>query len=109
MIKDAWEKADFSEIGAMVAEKINAALEGIDWAKIKEDSTEYRNIYKWLCRGIRLVSGRFYYWRGYQYRPDICKYSFNNNRLGTYRTITCNRPKFRRKCDRLAGGWLFGV
>ena len=38
MIKDAWEKADFSEIGAMVAEKISAALEGIDWAKIKETS-----------------------------------------------------------------------
>lgn len=38
MIKDAWEKADFSEIGAMVAEKINAALESIDWAKIKETS-----------------------------------------------------------------------
>lgn len=38
MIKDAWKKADFSEIGAMVAEKINAALEGIDWAKIKETS-----------------------------------------------------------------------
>ena len=38
MIKDAWEKADFSEIGAMVAEKINAALEGIGWAKIKETS-----------------------------------------------------------------------
>lgn len=38
MIKDAWEKADFSEIGAMVAEKLNAALEGIDWAKIKETS-----------------------------------------------------------------------
>lgn len=36
MIKGAWEKADFSEIGAMVAEKINTALEGIDWAKIKE-------------------------------------------------------------------------
>lgn len=38
MINDAWEKADFSEIGAMVAEKINAALEGIDWTKIKETS-----------------------------------------------------------------------
>ena len=38
MIKNAWGKADFSEIGAMVAEKINAALEGIDWAKIKETS-----------------------------------------------------------------------
>ena len=38
MIKDAWEKADFSEMGAMVADKINAALEGIDWAKIKETS-----------------------------------------------------------------------
>lgn len=109
MIKDAWEKADFSEIGAMVAEKINAALEGIDWAKIKEDSAEYRNIYKWLCKGVRLVSGRFYCWRGYQYSPDFCKYSFNNNRLGNDRAITCNRLKFRRKCDRLDGGWLFGV
>lgn len=38
MIKNAWEKANFSEIGAIVAEKINAALEGIDWAKIKETS-----------------------------------------------------------------------
>lgn len=28
---------------------------------------------------------------------------------GMIRAITCNRLKFRRKCDRLAGGWLFGV
>lgn len=38
MIKDAWEKADFSELGAMLAEKINVALEGINWAKIKDTS-----------------------------------------------------------------------
>lgn len=38
MIKDAWEKADFSELGAMLAEKINVALEGINWAKIQDTS-----------------------------------------------------------------------
>ena len=38
MIKDAWRTSDFSTIGAMVAEKVNAALEGIDWTKIKETS-----------------------------------------------------------------------
>lgn len=34
MIKDAWEKADFSEIGGLVAEKINSALENINWDAI---------------------------------------------------------------------------
>lgn len=38
MIKDAWEKTDFSELGTMLAEKINVALEGINWAKIKDTS-----------------------------------------------------------------------
>lgn len=35
MIKDAWAKADFTEIGAMLGEKINAALENIPWEKIQ--------------------------------------------------------------------------
>lgn len=34
MIKDALEKADFSEIGGLVAEKINSALENINWDAI---------------------------------------------------------------------------
>ncbi len=35
MIKDAWAKADFTEIGAMLGEKLNAALESIPWEKIQ--------------------------------------------------------------------------
>lgn len=35
-IKDAWEKADFTEIGAMLGRKLNEALESIPWEKIKE-------------------------------------------------------------------------
>ena len=35
MIKKAWEDSDFSELGRLLAEKINNALESIDWAKIQ--------------------------------------------------------------------------
>ncbi len=35
MIKDAWANADFTEIGTMVGEKLNAALEKIPWEKIQ--------------------------------------------------------------------------
>lgn len=34
MIKDAWSNADFTQIGAIVGEKLNNALEKIDWSKI---------------------------------------------------------------------------
>ena len=33
--KEAWKNADFTEIGSIVAEKLNAALESIPWDKIK--------------------------------------------------------------------------
>lgn len=36
LLKDAWEKADFTEIGAMLGRKLNEALESIPWEKIKE-------------------------------------------------------------------------
>ncbi|SHK33481.1 phage tail protein [Hespellia stercorisuis] len=36
MIKDAWKNADFTEIGALVGEKLNKALESIPWSKIQE-------------------------------------------------------------------------
>lgn len=35
-IKDAWKDADFTDIGRMVGEKLNDALENIPWDKIKE-------------------------------------------------------------------------
>lgn len=35
LIKDAWKNADFTELGSMVGEKLNAALEKIPWKKIQ--------------------------------------------------------------------------
>ena len=35
-IKEAWKKGDFTEIGAILAEKINAAMEAIPWTKINK-------------------------------------------------------------------------
>jgi hypothetical protein len=35
MIKDAWANADFTDIGRIVGEKINRALESINWTKIQ--------------------------------------------------------------------------
>lgn len=34
-LKDAWRKADFTEIGQIVADKLNYALENIPWDKIR--------------------------------------------------------------------------
>lgn len=35
LFKEAWEKADFTEIGRIVGDKVNGALESINWTKIK--------------------------------------------------------------------------
>lgn len=35
MLKDAWEKADFSAVGATIKDKIIAQLQGIDWGNIQ--------------------------------------------------------------------------
>lgn len=35
MLKDAWAKADFTEIGELVAKKIAGALNSIDWSRVK--------------------------------------------------------------------------
>lgn len=35
-IKEAWEKADFTEIGSTLASKLSDALDSIDWNSIKE-------------------------------------------------------------------------
>lgn len=39
-IKEAWAKADFTEIGEIVGNKLNAALEKIPWDKIKATSAK---------------------------------------------------------------------
>lgn len=38
--KEAWENADFTEIGRIVGEKLNSALENIPWDKIKATSAK---------------------------------------------------------------------
>lgn len=35
-VKEAWKNADFTEIGATIASKINSAMDKINWASIKE-------------------------------------------------------------------------
>lgn len=39
-IKEAWKNADFTEIGEMVAEKLNSALEKIPWTKIRQTASK---------------------------------------------------------------------
>ena len=70
--KEAWESADFTEIGQIVGEKLNAALESIPWDKIKEtsakiaksiatflngfiDATNWRLVGSTLAEGINTV------------------------------------------------------
>lgn len=38
-LKEAWKKADFTEIGQIVGNKLNQALEGINWDKIRDTSS----------------------------------------------------------------------
>lgn len=38
MIKEAWKNADFTEIGKIFGDKLNNALESINWSKIKKTS-----------------------------------------------------------------------
>lgn len=39
-LKKAWEKADFYWLGALLANKLNKALEGIPWSKIKKTAAK---------------------------------------------------------------------
>ncbi|MCM1325238.1 MAG: hypothetical protein NC094_01310 [Bacteroidales bacterium] len=39
-IKDAWASADFAELGAILGVKIKSALDGINWAGIKETAVQ---------------------------------------------------------------------
>ena len=48
LLKDAWKKGDFTEIGMIVADKINKALKAIPWAKIRN-----------ICKKIATSIGTF--------------------------------------------------
>lgn len=40
MLKEAWEKADFTPIGLLIGNKLNDALKGIDWNQIRETASK---------------------------------------------------------------------
>lgn len=48
MVKDAWSKADFTEIGGIVGTKLKNALDGMDWTEIKKS-----------CKGVAKSVGTF--------------------------------------------------
>lgn len=74
LLKDAWKNADFTEIGAMVGEKLNKALESIPWDKIQKtcnkiaksiatflngfiETTDWKLVGKTFSRGLNTVFG----------------------------------------------------
>lgn len=64
-IKEAWKNADFTEIGRIVGEKFNAALESIDWGKIQNTTRKIAKSIATFLNGFiiatdwRLVGGSF--------------------------------------------------
>lgn len=64
-IKKAWKNADFTEIGRIVGEKFNAALESIDWGKIQNTTRKIAKSIATFLNGFiiatdwRLVGGSF--------------------------------------------------
>lgn len=63
--KEAWENADFTEIGQIVGRKLNAALESIPWDKIKATSAKIAKSIATFLNGFieatdwKLVGGTF--------------------------------------------------
>lgn len=58
-IKKAWEKADFTELGEIIGEKINASLEHIDWDKNNEDGYKIGKSFATFLNGIFETPGLF--------------------------------------------------
>lgn len=74
MIKQAWKNADFTEIGAMVGNKLNSALNSIPWDKIQNtcnkiaksvatflngfiETTDWKLVGNTIARGINTAFG----------------------------------------------------
>lgn len=77
MVKDAWANADFTEIGRIAGEKLNAALENIQWDEIKAtcnkiaksvatflngfiEDTDWNLVGKTIAEGINTAVGMAY-------------------------------------------------
>lgn len=58
-LKEAWEKADFTEIGRMVGEKLRDALENIPWPKIKKTLQKIAKCIATFLNGFLETPGLF--------------------------------------------------
>lgn len=56
-LKNAWAAADFTEIGAIIGSKLNAALDGINWEPIKEMASKVGKSIGTLINGFVEVDG----------------------------------------------------
>lgn len=56
-LKDAWMAADFTEIGAMLGTKLNAALDSINWEPLKETASRIGKSIGTLINGFVEVDG----------------------------------------------------
>lgn len=59
MIKEAWENADFYDIGRMVGEKLRDALESIDWESIKKTLRKIAKCIATFLNGFLETPGLF--------------------------------------------------
>ncbi len=59
-IKEAWENADFTEIGSIIGNKLKAALEGIPWDGIKAQASKIGKSLGTLINGFVEVPGLGY-------------------------------------------------
>lgn len=59
MIKDAWKKADFTDIGRMIGEKLRDALDSIPWDLVKEKMRQVAKSIATLLNGFLETPGLF--------------------------------------------------
>ena len=59
MIKDAWKKADFTEIGTMIGAKLKDALDSIPWDSIKDTMRKVAKSIATLLNGFLETPGLF--------------------------------------------------
>ena len=60
MIKEAWEKADFTEVGALIGTKLKDALDNIPWDKIQATAAKVGKSLATLINGFVSVEGLGY-------------------------------------------------
>lgn len=56
-VKDAWEKADFTEIGSIIGTKLKNSLDGIDWNPIQETAEKIGKSFGTFINGFVEVDG----------------------------------------------------